>query len=189
MTDKNDTEATIGVLLSAGRTVPEVTKLLEVEKSTVREVAKHLNLCGDDEQMKRAHHLFTNEGLDYSAISADISTKKKPVHRLTVAAWARRYGWPWGGAEDGEYFQRPKSVGSRRWVIRQNAKARAETNSPKAIELAADAAWEHLISGQRVVALAVIDGCAEMEVTDVAAVRRALLKKHGDEIRSTTVDD
>ena len=186
--------ATITVLLEAGKTIKEISKFADLDRVAVTSVARDLDIDPPTAAQKRAKELFASaDGSTYQEVAAQLRAEKltnddgKAVHYLSVSTWVANFGWRWGGSEDGEYS--PTRVGSSparsKYTLRLSQKLAAQMNSPSAVEAAANAAWEELDSDRtRVVMLAIIRGAASADVTDVAAVKKALFATHGEAIRS-----
>lgn len=182
------------MLLSAGKTIRDIAKFAELDAHAVTQVARELDREPDTEAQRRAKELFgSGEGLTYQRVAKQLATEGhtaddgEPMHHLTVASWVRNYGWAWGGAADGEYApEQPSNSVRSRYVLRLSKSMDAEINSTDALAAAVDAAWNELTSDKtRVVQLAIIRGSAMTGVTNVTAVKKQLMAKHGDEIRNT----
>lgn len=190
----SDQESTAAVLLQAGKTIKEIANFAELDQRAVTEIARKLDLTPGDPTQMRAKELYTSDaGLTYAEVANVLGTEGhrnegEPVHYLTVARWVANHGWPWGGAEDGEYApERSASAPNRsRYTLRMSKRTAEQVNGADAISAAADAAWTELSGeeGTRIVAVAVVKGAAAAGVTDLGAVKTALMDRHGEEIRT-----
>jgi len=189
--------STVTVLLQAGKTVKEIAKFADLDRTAVLATAREVDVEPATKAQKRAKELYgsatADGGLTYQAIAETLQSEGlknddgKKVHYLTVSTWAANYGWSWGGSESGDY--EPPSPGSTpsrsKYTLRMSKKTSAEVNGAAAISNAATKAWEELSSDRtRIVQLAIIKGAAAASVTDLAAVKKTLFKKHGDAIRT-----
>jgi len=182
------------MLLQAGKTIRDIAKFAELDAQAITQVARKLDLEPATAAQKRGKALYgSTDGLSFQEIAKRLATEgftaddDAPMHHLTVASWVRNYGWPWGGAEDGEYApERAAANPARsRYVLRLSKALDAEVNSPGKIAAAADAAWAELVADKtRIVQLAVIRAAANAGLTDIVAIKKALLTKHGDAIKS-----
>lgn len=183
------------MLLHAGKTIRDIAKFAELDANGVTKVARELDLEPATEGQRRGKALYgSSEGLTFQEIAKALAAEgftaddDAPMHHLTVASWVRNFGWPWGGAADGEYApERAASAPVRsRYTLRLSKAIDAEINDPKLISAAADAAWAELSADNtRIVQLAIIKGAAAIGVTDLAAVKKTLLENHGETIRTT----
>lgn len=189
----SDQKSTVTVLLQAGKTIKEISKFADLDRDAVMHIARNLDLEPSDPTQKRARVLFSSsEGMTYAEVATALKAEGlkndgEPVHYLTVATWVANHGWAWGGAEDGDYApDRVSSAPARsKYTLRMSKKLDAEVNSAAAITTAADAAWDELSSDRTtVVAIAVVKGAAASGVTDIAAVKAALMERQGESIRS-----
>lgn len=182
------------MLLQSGKTIKEIVKFAELDSAAVTKVARKLDLVPATEVQQRAKALYAStEGLTFQEIAKTLARQgftaddNAPMHHLTVASWVKNYGWAWGGAEDGDYAPERASTGAARskYVLRLSKSLDAEVNTAAKIAAAAETAWAELASDRtHVVQLAIIRGAANAGVTDLAAVKKALLDTHGTEIRS-----
>lgn len=192
----DDEKSTITVLLQAGKTVKEIAKFADIDRDAVLDTARSLDVVPATKAQQRAKELYgssADDGLTYQDIAAALQAEGlknddgNKVHYLTISTWAANYGWRWGGSTSGEYEPpRPGSAPSRsKYTLRMSKKTAAEVNAKPAITAAAGSAWDELKSDRtRIVQLAIIRGAASVGVTDLAAVKKALFAKHGDEIRT-----
>ncbi len=198
MSTLNDAQtSTVTVLLQAGKSIKEISKFAGLERSAVTEIARSLDIDPTSPAQRRAKELFgSNAGHSYQQIAEALRSENlknddgKAVHYLTVSTWAANHGWRWGGNPDGDYVPpRPTSGNTRaKYALRVSKSRSAEMNSAKNIKAAVAAAWENLTSGVTdVVQLAVIQGAGAVGVTDLDAVRKALLAAHGETIKKTRV--
>lgn len=188
--------STVTVLLQAGKTVKEIAKFADLDRSAVLATARAVDVTPATKAQQRAKELYgstDNNGLTYQEIAEHLQTEGlkndegNKVHYLTVSTWAANFGWPWGGSVSGDYEPpRPGSAPSRsKYTLRMSRKTAAEVNAAHAIGTAATAAWDELSTDRtRIVQLAIIRGASSAGVTDLAAVKKALFDKHGDAIRS-----
>lgn len=180
------------MLLQAGKTISEIAKFADLDVGAVTEQARKLDITPDDAVQRRAKELYTSpEGLSFQEIAAKLTEEgigsSTPMHHLTIASWVKNFGWGWGGADDGEYAptRTAGSAAKSKYLLRMSKDVEAELNKKANINAAAKAAWKELTEeSTRVVQLAVIKGAAAAGVTDLAAVKKALLASHGDKIRS-----
>ena len=189
-----DQQSTATVLLQAGKTIKEIANFAELDRDAVTEIARKLDLTPSDPTQKRAKELYGSaDGLTYADVANALGTEGlkndgEPVHYLTVATWAANHGWPWGGADDGDYApDRTASAPSRsRYTLRMSKQMAEKVNAADAIAAAGEAAWAELNrdEGTTVVAVAVVKGAAAAGVTDLGAVKKALMERHGEEIRT-----
>lgn len=189
-----DQTATVTVLLQSGKTIKEIAKFAELDRGDVTSVARSLDLAPASPAQKRAKELFGSaDGLTYADVAAALKSEGHkndeggPVHYLTVATWVANHGWPWGGAKGGVYApDRTASSASRsKYTLRMSRTMADEVNNAAAITRAANAAWAELTGeGSNIVAVAVVKGAAAEGVTDLAAVKAALLDAHGEELRT-----
>jgi len=189
----SDQKSTVTVLLQAGNTIKEISKLANLDRDAVTKVARSLDLEPSDRAQKRAKDLFGSaDALTYADVantlkSEGLKNEGEPVHYLTIAGWVANQGWAWGGAEDGDYApeRAASSPAKSRYTLRMSRSLDEEVNSGANVVQAADAAWAELDSDNtRVVAIAVVKGAASVGVTDIGAVKAALMERHGDKIRS-----
>ena len=189
----SDQKSTVTVLLQAGNTIKEISKLANLDRDAVTNVARSLDLEPDDKAQKRAKELFGSaDALTYADVAnvlkgEGLKNEGEPVHYLTVAGWVANQGWSWGGAEDGDYApeRAASSPAKSRFTLRMSRSLDEDVNSGANIVQAADAAWAELESDKtRVVAIAVVKGAAAAGVTDIAGVKAVLMERHGDAIRS-----
>lgn len=190
--------ATVTVLLQSGKTIKEITKFVDFDSDAVTKVARNLDLTPATEVQRRAKLLYgTDEALTFQQIAQRLagegftSDDDEPLHHLTIASWVKNYGWPWGGAADGNYA--PPSAASptvrSRYVLRLSAQLAEQVNTPAKITDAAAHAWQQLNDDKtRIVQLAIIRGAAHADVTDLAAVKHALLDTYGEQLRSAKAD-
>jgi len=190
----SDQRATVTVLLRAGSTIKEISKLANLDMQDVTHVARDLDLSPANATERRAKELFASpDGLTYAEVASLLEADKltndgKAVHYLTIATWVSNQGWPWGGASDGDYApERSSSSPSKsKYTLRMSKTMADDVNSSDAISAAADAAWQALSDETTlIVAVAVVHGAARAGVTDLTAVKAALMEKHGDTIRTT----
>ena len=189
----SDQKAAIAVLLRAGNSVGEISKMADLDRAAVTQVARDLDVDPPTATQRRAKALYTSDrGLTYQEIAEQLREEKlkteggKAPHYLTVSTWVANYGWRWGGSSDGEYAPERSTTASRsKYVLRMSKKMSAELNSAKNISAAAKAAWDELDSeATNVVQLAVLRGAASVGVTDLAAVKKALFASHGSTLRT-----
>ena len=189
----SDQESTVSVLLQAGNTIKEISKLANLDRGAVTMVARSLDLEPQDPTQKRAKQLFgSSDALTYADVanglkSEGLKNEGEAVHYLTVAGWVANQGWAWGGAEDGDYApeRAASSPAKSRYTLRMSRSLDEDVNSGANIVQAADAAWAELESDKtRVVAVAVVKGAASAGVTDIAAVKASLMERHGEAIRT-----
>lgn len=196
MSSKNlssDQESTVTVLLQAGKNISEISKFADLDAAAVTQVARALDLTPSDATQKRAKQLFASaDGLSYAEVAntlqqEGLKNEGQAVHYLTVSSWVANHGWAWGGSEDGEYST-PRSATSpakSRYTLRMSKSLDDDVNATAKINEAADAAWKTLDNDDtRIVAVAVVKGAASAGVTNIAAVKSALMDRHGDAIRS-----
>jgi len=186
------------MLLRSGKSIRDIAKFADLDAAAVTGVARKLDLEPATEAQRRAKALYGSaEGLTFQAIAKALAADgftaddEAPMHHLTVASWVRNFGWPWGGAADGDYApERAASAPVRsRYTLRMSKSLDAEINTSELITAAADAAWVELSTDTtRIVQLAIIKGAAAVGVTDLAAVKKALLEKHGETIRTSRAD-
>lgn len=80
---------------------------------------------------------------------------------------------------------RGASPARSKYTMRMSKAMSAEVNTTEALSAAADAAWDELKSDRtRIVELAVIRGASQAGVTDRTVVKKLLLERHGEEIRT-----
>ena len=98
------------MLLHAGKTIKEISKFAELEVRSITKVARELDLDPKTEVQRRAKTLFAGvEGFTFQEIATQLAAEGfttddgQPMHHLTVASWVKNHGWPWGGADDGNY--------------------------------------------------------------------------------------
>ncbi len=193
----DDHKATVAVLLHAGKSINEISKFVGLDREAVGVVARSLDIEPTSPTQKRAKALFADTaGNSYQAIAAALRRENltndngKPVHYLTISTWANNHGWKWGGSPDGTYVA--PSAGANRsatkYSLRISKTRSEELNASARVAAAADAAWHELDTDRTtIVQLAVIRGAAASDVTDLDAVRKALLAKHGEAIRNARV--
>ncbi len=181
------------MLLQAGKTIKEIAKFAELDMHGITKVARELDIEPATDVQRRGKALYgSSSGLTFQEIAKTLTNEGfagddgAPMHHLTVASWVKNFGWPWGGADDGEYAPergtRPSA--QSRYLLRLSKALSAEINTADKIEAAAAAAWSELdADATRVVQLAIIRGAAAAGVTDLAAVKKALLDHHGSELR------
>lgn len=182
------------MLLQAGKTIKEIVKFAELDSRAVTKVARALDLEPTTEVQRRGKQLYGSPAaltfqeiaklLDADGFSSDDDA---PMHHLTVASWVKNHGWAWGGAPDGDYAPERGTVNPARskYAMRMSKSLDAQVNTPAMIAAAAAAAWELLSSDKtHIVQLAIIQGAAAAGVTDLAAIKKALLEAHGDDIRN-----
>lgn len=190
-----DQAATVSVLLKAGKTIKEISKFANLDRSSVTSIARDLNIEPSTATQLRAKELYSSpDAMTYQDIAEALRSggftaeNGKQVHYLTVSTWASNYGWSWGGSPNGEYLP-PRSTstaGRAKYSLRLSQQASDEINSSSAIKKAADLAWEELGSDRtQVVQIAVIRGAAAAGVTNVHEVRKQVLRSYGDLIRNT----
>ena len=181
------------MLLQAGKTIKEIAKFAELDASAITKVARKLDIEPNSEVQKRAKVLYgATSGSTFQEIAQTLAGEGftaddgAPMHHLTVASWAKNYGWPWGGAEDGDYAPERTSPPSRsRYVLRLSKALDLEINAPERVRAAADAAWTELSEDRtRIVQQAVIRGAASTGVTDLTAVRKVLLEVYAADVRA-----
>ncbi len=185
------------MLLEAGKTIKEIAKFADLDMQAVTKVARELDIEPSTRAQRRGKALYgSSKGSTYQEIAKTLAAEgftgedDAPMHHLTVASWVKNFGWPWGGAADGDYApERAATASSRsRYLLRLSKALDAELNTSDKIAQAAEAAWNELVSeSTRVVQLAIIRGAANAGVTDLAAVKRVLLDLHGAAIRGATV--
>lgn len=195
MSDALDTTQTavVTTLLQAGKSIKEIAKFADFDPEAVIKVARSADIEPTSPDQQRAKALYQSaEGLSFQEIAKTLTDEglagdDGPMHHLTVASWAKNFGWAWGGAGDGEYApERVAPTVRSRYLLRLSKAVDAELNTPAKIDDAAAAAWTALESDTtRVVQLAIIQGAAQVGVTDLAAVKRVLMDAHGDAIRNT----
>lgn len=191
----NEETGAVTMLLQAGKTIKEIAKFADLDVEAVTKVARRLDIEPGTESQRRAKSLYGSpEGLTFQEIAKTLSSEgfstddDGPMHHLTIASWVKNHGWPWGGADDGEYAPDRAAVSSSRsrYLLRMSKSIDAEINTQAKIDVAAEAAWAELVSDStRIVQLAIIRGAAEAGVTDLAATKKALLAAHGDELRNS----
>ncbi len=184
----------VTMLLRSGKTIKEIAKFAELDSYAITKVARKLDIEPQDEAQKRAKVLYASPaGSTFQEIAQTLASEGftaedgAAMHHLTVASWVKNYGWPWGGAEDGDYAPERAATGSTRskYVLRLSKALDAEVNTPTKIAAAAEAAWSELSADKTtIVQLAIVRGAAQTGVTDLAAVKKALLDTHGVEIRT-----
>lgn len=189
-----DQIATVTVLLQANKSIKEISKFAGLDRDAVTEIARSSDLEPSHPTLKRAKELFGSaDGHSYQAIADTLNAEGlraengKKIHYLTVSTWVANLGWRWGGDPSGDYIApSPGSNRSKaRFALRMTKETAAALNRPSAIDAAADAAWSVLDDDQTdIVQVAVIKGAATAGVTDIDAVRKAVLKRHGDKIRN-----
>lgn len=189
-----DQRSTVTVLLQAGSTIKEISKLANIEVQDVTEAARNLDLTPEDTTERRAKELFGSpDGLSYADVATrleqeNLTNDGKAVHYLTVATWVANHGWAWGGAPDGDYApdKASSSPSKSKYTLRMSKAMADDVNSAAAISAAADAAWQALSDEKTlVVAVAVVQGAAAAGVTDLTAVKSELMTSHGETIRTT----
>lgn len=185
--------AAVTLLLQAGKTIKEISAFADLDRASVTEVARELDIEPATAPQRRAKALFvSSDGVTYQEIAKTLDAEglgdgDGPTHHLTIAKWARDYGWRWGGSDDGRYAPDRAAIAPARtrYTLRLSKGLDAEINAPAAISAAAKAAYDELTSDRtRVLAVAIVKGAAQSGVTDLAAVKKQLLDTHGDEIRS-----
>ena len=195
---KADQVGAVTMLLHTGKTIKEIVKFAELDVHAVTKVARNLDIEPANHAQRRGKALYAStQALTFQEIAKTLASEgftadgDAPMHHLTVASWVKNYGWPWGGADDGDYApERASSTPARsRYVLRLSKALDAEVNAVPKIHEAAEAAWGHLASDTtRIVQRAIIQGAAASGVTDLSAVKKALLDAHGDEIRTAKAD-
>ena len=186
---------TVTMLLQAGKTIKEIAKFASIDVGSVTKVARDLDIEPTTAARKRAKEMFGNsKGYAYQEIAKMLDAEGlrgddgAAMHHLTVASWARSFGWKWGGSADGSYTpeRAATSPARSRYVLRLSKAVEADLNSASQISAAADAAWQELATDRtRIVQLAVIRGAAAAGATDLGAIKDALMVAHGDAIRSS----
>ncbi len=189
----SDQKSTVSVLLQAGNTIKEISKLANLDRDAVTMVARSLDLEPQDRTQKRAKELFGSaDALTYADVAnvlkgEGLKNDGETVHYLTVAGWVSNQGWAWGGAKDGDYApeRAASSPAKSRFTLRMSRTLDEDVNSGANIVQAADAAWAELEADKtRIVAVAVVKGAANAGVTDIAAVKASLMERHGEAIRT-----
>lgn len=189
--------STVTVLLEAGKTVKEIAKFADLDRSAVLATAREIDVTPATKAQQRAKELYGSTsdegGLTYQTIAAQLQAEGlknddgNKVHYLTVSTWAANFGWPWGGSPSGDYEPpTPGSAPSRsKYTLRMSKKTAAEVNAPETVEAAAAAAWDELSADRtRIVQLAIIRGAGKAGVTDLVAVKKLLFAIHGEAIRN-----
>jgi len=189
--------AAVSMLLQSGKTIREIAKFADLDVTPITAVARTLDIEPALASHKRAKALFgSTEALTYQAIAKKLDSEGfsaddgEKMHHLTVASWVKNYGWPWGGAADGDYApERTSPTAARtKYMLRLSKSREAELNTDQAIAAAAAHAWQQLASDEtRVVQVAVIRGAAETGTTDVKRIKQALMEAHGEELRTATL--
>lgn len=187
----------VTLLLGTGKTIKEIANFADIARSEITEVARSLNIEPPTAVQQRAKLLFGDTvGLTYQEVAKTLTGEgfsgddDATMHHLTVASWVRNHGWPWGGAQDGNYApERASSAPPRsKYVLRLSKAHDSEVNSASAIEAAATTAWDELSSDRTlIVQVAVIRGAASAGVTDLAAVKKTLMAARGETIRTARV--
>ena len=192
----SDQTSTIEVLLGTGKSVKEIHKFTDIDRDAIVAIARDVNLIPKDPAQKRAKELFAESvGHTYADIaealrSEGLTNDGEPIHYLTVSTWVNEHGWAWGGAADGEYApDRPSASSARsKYTLRMSRSTLDEVNATAQINKAADAAWAALeTEATLIVAVAVVKGAAAAGATDIAAVKAALMDRHGDTIRAAKI--
>lgn len=193
---KPEAAGAVTMLLNAGKTIKEIAKFAELDVAAVTQVARNLDLEPATEAQRRGKALYgAAEGLTFQEIAKRLAAEgftadeDAPMHHLTVASWVRNYGWPWGGAADGDYApERTAGTPARsRYVLRLSKSMDEQVNSPEAIASAVTHAWSELVEDKtRIVQVAIIRGAALAGVTDLSTIKKELLAAHGEAIRSAT---
>ena len=192
----SDQTSTVEVLLGTGKSVKEIHKFTDIDRDAIVGIARSLNIIPKDPAQKAAKELFADSaGHTYADIAEVLRTKGfsndgEPIHYLTVSTWVNEHGWAWGGAEDGNYApDRPSASSARsKYTLRMSRTTLDEVNATAQINQAADAAWAALESeATLIVAVGVVKGAAAAGVTDIAAVKAALMDRHGDAIRAAKI--
>ena len=192
----SDQKSTIEVLLGTGKSVKEIHKFTDIDRDAIVAIARDVNVIPKDPAQKRAKELFAESvGHTYADIADVLRTEGRtndgePIHYLTVSTWVNEHGWAWVGASDGEYApDRPSASSARsKYTLRMSRSTLDDVNAAAQINKAADAAWAALESeATLIVAVAVVKGAAAAGVTDIAAVKAALMDRHGDTIRSAKI--
>jgi len=189
---KQDEKLAVTMLLQAGKTINEIAKFAELDVEAVTKLARTLDITPEDAVQRRAKELYTSpDGQSFQEIASKLTEEglgdSTPMHHLTIASWVKNFGWGWGGSDDGEYAptRTASSAARSKYLLRMSKELEAELNKKAAINEAAKAAWKELTDeSTNVVQLAVIKGAAAANVTDLAAVKKALMASHGDKIRS-----
>jgi len=191
---KTDQVAAVTMLLQAGKSIRDIAKFAEIDTDAITQVARELDLEPATPAQRRGKELYTSSAaLTYQEIAKTLASEgftaedDAPMHHLTVASWVRNMGWPWGGAEDGDYApERAAAAPMRsRYVLRLSKALDAEVNDPAKIAGAVEAAWSELSTDKtRIVQQAVIRAAATTGVTDLVALKKALLEKYGQAIRT-----
>lgn len=194
-----DQNVAVTMLLRSGKTIRDIAKFADLEPPAITKLARSLDLEPETEAQQRGKQLYgSTEALTFQQIAKQLSAEgftgddDAPMHHLTVASWVRNFGWPWGGADDGDYApeRAARPPVRSKYVIRMSQSVAEQVNSPTNVAKAAADAWLELSSDRtRIVQLAVIRGAASAGVTDLVKVKKALLDLHGEEIRTAKADD